>query len=73
MAVSGQLHVPADLLPGKEPPVPIGKKAAWARSPPGRFEEKNLVLPGIEPGPSSPNLSLYQLSYPDSLNYPFRM
>jgi hypothetical protein len=27
--VSGQLHAPAALLPGKEPPVPIGKKNGW--------------------------------------------
>jgi hypothetical protein len=27
--VSGQLHPPAALSPGKEPPVPIAQKAGW--------------------------------------------
>jgi hypothetical protein len=54
MNVSGQLLSPAALLPGKEPPVPIGKKAGWAQSRSGRCGgAKNLVLPGIEPGPSN--------------------
>jgi hypothetical protein len=31
MGVSGQHHAPAALLlPGKEPPVPIGQEAGWA-------------------------------------------
>jgi hypothetical protein len=29
MEVSGQLHSPAALLPGKESPVPIGQEAGW--------------------------------------------
>jgi hypothetical protein len=29
MEVSGQLHVPAALPPGKEPPVPIGYATGW--------------------------------------------
>jgi hypothetical protein len=29
LEVSGQLHAPAALPPGKEPPVPIGKEAGW--------------------------------------------
>jgi hypothetical protein len=33
MEVSGQLHDPAALPPGKEPPVPIGKEAGWAPEP----------------------------------------
>jgi hypothetical protein len=28
--VSGQLYVPANISPGKEPPVPIGLEAEWA-------------------------------------------
>jgi hypothetical protein len=31
--VSGQLHVPAALSPGKKPPVPIGKEAGWSPEP----------------------------------------
>jgi hypothetical protein len=30
MEVSGQLHSPTALPPGKEPPVPIGKASGWA-------------------------------------------
>jgi hypothetical protein len=33
MEVNGQLHTPADLLPGKEHPVPIGYEAGWASEP----------------------------------------
>jgi hypothetical protein len=30
MEMSGQLHAPAALLPGKEPLVPIGWEGGWA-------------------------------------------
>jgi hypothetical protein len=30
MEANGQLHVPAALLPGKEPPIPTGWEASWA-------------------------------------------
>jgi len=33
MEVSGQLHAPAALLPGKEPPVPIEQGAGLAPQP----------------------------------------
>jgi len=33
MEVSGQLHAPAALPPGKEPLVPIGYEAGWAPEP----------------------------------------
>jgi hypothetical protein len=33
MEVSGHLHAPAALSPGKEPVVPIGKEAGWAVEP----------------------------------------
>jgi hypothetical protein len=29
LEVSGQLHAPAALPPGKEPPVPIGQEVGW--------------------------------------------
>jgi hypothetical protein len=32
MEVSGQLHVPVALLPGKEPPVPIGQRLGRIRN-----------------------------------------
>jgi hypothetical protein len=56
MEVSGQLHALAALPPGKEPPVAINRRLGVRCG-----EEKNLALPGIEPGPSSP--SLYRLTY----------
>jgi hypothetical protein len=31
--VSGQLHAPAPLPPGKEPPVPIGQEGGWTPEP----------------------------------------
>jgi hypothetical protein len=33
MEVSGQLHAPAALPPGKGPLVPIGQEAGWAPEP----------------------------------------
>jgi len=33
MEVSGQLHTPAALSPGKEHPAPIGWEAGWALEP----------------------------------------
>jgi hypothetical protein len=33
LEVTGQLHAPAALPPGKEPPVTIGKEAGWAPEP----------------------------------------
>jgi hypothetical protein len=33
MEVSGQLHAPAALSPGKEPQVPIGEEAGWSPEP----------------------------------------
>jgi hypothetical protein len=33
MEVSGQLYTPADLTPGKEPPVPLLEEIGWASEP----------------------------------------
>jgi len=33
MEVSDQLHAPASLLSGKEPPVPIAEEAGWDPEP----------------------------------------
>jgi hypothetical protein len=45
MEVSGQLHVPAALSPGKGPLVPIGQEAEWAA---GHLDEvakrKNTII-----------------------------
>jgi hypothetical protein len=44
--VSGELHAPAAIPPGKEPRYQLDRR-------PDVAEKKNLVLLGIEPGPSS--------------------
>jgi hypothetical protein len=47
MKVSGQLHAPAALLPGKEPPIPMGEEAVWAPEPILMLlRRKNLALTG---------------------------
>jgi hypothetical protein len=47
MDVSGLIHAPAALLPGKEPAVPIGEEAGWAPEPIWTLKGKeNLVLKG---------------------------
>jgi hypothetical protein len=47
MEVSGQLHAPAALPPGKDPLVPIG--GPQIRSERGGLEKKFPAPPGIEP------------------------
>jgi hypothetical protein len=51
MEVSGQLHAPAALPPGKEPWYPLVRRLAGPHSRSGRGgEEKNSQpLPGLEP------------------------
>jgi hypothetical protein len=51
MEVSGQLHAPAALPPGKEPRHPLGRRLGGPQSRSGRGgEEKNSQPPpGIEP------------------------
>jgi hypothetical protein len=51
--VSGHLHAPAALLPGKEPPVPIGQEAGWAPELVWTIWRKLLTLPGLELPPFS--------------------
>jgi hypothetical protein len=47
--MSGQLHTPATLPPGKEPPVPLDKRLGGPQTRSGlRGEEKILTLPGLE-------------------------
>jgi hypothetical protein len=46
MELSDQLHIPAALFPGKEPPVPIGWEAEWASEP---DDSKQLSLPTYIP------------------------
>jgi hypothetical protein len=51
MEVSGQLHTPAALPPGKEPLVPIVQEVGGPQSRSGRGgkEKNSQLLPGIEP------------------------
>jgi hypothetical protein len=52
LEVSGQLHAPADLPPGKEPPVPIGEEV-WVdlRAGLDDLEKRKFVTPpGLELG-----------------------
>jgi hypothetical protein len=46
--VSGQLHAPAALPPGKEPPVPIGQEVRWTPEPVWTTWRKFLTLPGLK-------------------------
>jgi hypothetical protein len=51
MEVSGQLHIPAALSPGKDPWYPLDRRVGGPQSLSGRGgEEKNFQpLPGLEP------------------------
>jgi hypothetical protein len=51
LEVSGQLHAPAALPPGKERPVPIGYRLGELDAVVKR--KTSLILPGIEPRSSS--------------------
>jgi hypothetical protein len=54
MEVIGQLHATAALPPGIGPPVPIGWEVGWVPESTWTLWRRDLSLPGIEPGPSSP-------------------
>jgi len=51
MEVSGQLHAPAAVPPGKEPLVPTGKQAGWAPEPAGRGGVEKNSQPLSRPEP----------------------
>jgi hypothetical protein len=60
MEVSGQLHDPAALHPGKESPVPIVQKAGWPQNRFGRRgEEKNFASTGTRTPTPDPVASRY--------------
>jgi hypothetical protein len=45
--VSGELHAPAALHPGKQTPLPIGQEAGWAPGQYGRYAEyRNVASSG---------------------------
>jgi len=62
MAVCGQLHVPAALIPWKEPLVPTGQGARWG------WRRETIPAPTGNRTPVVQPLtkSLYWLSYPGS-------
>jgi hypothetical protein len=71
--VSGQLHAPAALPPGKEPPPGTRWIGGWVGLGAGMDDEKKknlLTVPGLELRPlgrPAPTQSLYRLRYPGSL------
>jgi hypothetical protein len=67
LEVSGHLHVPATLLPAKEPWYPLGRKLGGPQSWSGRCGEENIFYSTgtwtLTPWSSSPGQSLYWLCY----------
>jgi hypothetical protein len=49
MEVSGQLHSPAALLPGKQPPIPIVYEAGWDPEPVWTLWRRKNVTPAVQP------------------------
>jgi hypothetical protein len=59
MEVSGQLHAPATLLPGKKPRHPLDRRLGGSQSRSGRGgEEKNSPFPCKESNPGRPARSV---------------
>jgi hypothetical protein len=80
MEVSGQLHAPAALPPGKEPLVPTVQEAGWAQSRPQHGgEEKNsqplleLEPPVIQPVAQRYTTELSRLLRTNKTNFMSRM
>jgi hypothetical protein len=83
MEVSGQLHAPAALPPGKDPWYPLGRRLGGTQSRSGRGdEEKNSQpLPAMQPWIPDrqarslvaipTELSLIDLSYPSDLYWSY--
>jgi hypothetical protein len=73
MEASGQLHAPAALPLGKDPPppVPIGYEAGWDPELVWRLKRREipLLLPGIEPKfPTCPSQALQLAATPLPIN-----
>jgi hypothetical protein len=49
MEVSGQLHAPTALPPGKEPPYPLDKRLGGPQSRSGRYGEERNLTPAFQP------------------------
>jgi hypothetical protein len=69
MEVSGQLHAPAALTPGQEPPAPNVYEAGWAPEPVWTLwrREKSCSCRQSNPGRSARSPSIYQLSHPENI------
>jgi hypothetical protein len=50
--VSGQLHAPAALFPGKSPPYPLDRRLGGPQSRSGRREEEKILDRGSNSDPS---------------------
>jgi hypothetical protein len=55
MEVSDELHVPAALPPGKEPPVPLNRRLGKPQNRSGRCGVKKNLLPLLESNPEPSN------------------
>jgi hypothetical protein len=69
--VSGQLHAPAALPPGKSPRYPFYRRLGGPQSRSGRYGEVKIIYPigtrtPAPPGRPARSQSLYRLSYPGS-------
>jgi hypothetical protein len=66
--VSGQLHAPAALPPGKSPRYPFYRRLGRPQSRSGRYVEVKIFYSNSRPPPGCParSQSLYRLSYPGS-------
>jgi hypothetical protein len=69
--VSGKLHAPADLPPGKSPRYPFYRRLGGPQSRSGRYGEVKIFYPTGNQTPAPPgrparSQSLYRLSFPGS-------
>jgi hypothetical protein len=52
MEVSGQVHAPAALNPGKSPWYPLDRRLGGPQNRPGRYREKKNIAPAGNPTPA---------------------
>jgi hypothetical protein len=69
MELSGQIHAPAALPPGKDPRYALDRRLGGTQNRSGRGEEKYpQLLRGLEPPIIQPVARRYTLSYPGSIH-----
>jgi hypothetical protein len=61
MELSSQLHAPAALPSGKEPPIPIGQETVWDQSSSGRGGEENKNPYTTSAGNRNPIFKIHSL------------